>query len=165
MRLVIQNAEGLKLTANGEIRGTLEKALFVLVGVKKGDGHDTARAMAQKLANLRVIPDGNGKLNLAATDPSANYGIAVVSNFTLYADCAASRRPDFHLSASFDEGKAIYDAFLGYLRLELKESVQKNGGAIPEIITGVFGADMQIDFCATGPVTVIMDSDQPGMIK
>lgn len=164
MRLVVQNAADLRLTADGEDRGSVDKGLFVLVGVKKGDTPDIARAMADRLSKLRVIPDAKGRLNLSVTDPDACADLAVVSNFTLYADCAASRRPDFFQSASFDEGKKLYDAFLAYLGLALKDRAAEGGRAV-KTVTGVFGADMEIGFRAVGPVTVILDSDQPGMVR
>ena len=164
MRLVVQNARELSITCDGEPGAKLEKALFVLIGVKKTDNEATARAMAQKLVNLRIIPDENGKLNLSVTDPRANSDLLVVSNFTLYADCASSRRPGFPDSAPFDEGKRVYDLFIGHLRLALADA-PKNGGRAIRLATGKFGSDMEIGLTACGPVTVILDSDQPGMIK
>lgn len=164
MRLIVQNARDLSITCDGEPGAPLEKGLFVLIGVKKTDDEKTARAMAQKLVNLRIIPDENGKLNLAVTDPKALSDILVVSNFTLYADCASSRRPGFTDSASFDEGKRIYDLFVGNLRLALSDAAA-NGGRKARLATGRFGSHMEIGFTAVGPVTVILDSDQPGMIK
>jgi len=116
--------------------------------------------MAQKLSRLRIICDKNDKMNLSVTNTDIPHQLAVVSNFTLYANCNKSRRPDFQQSASFTEAKKLYDTFLGYLTLSLKDTVEAEGGRIPETITGVFGADMNISFTATGPITVILDSDQ-----
>ena len=154
----------MKISCDGEPKASLEKGLFVLIGVKKTDGEAVARQMAQKLVNLRIIPDENDKLNLSVTDPKAGADLLAVSNFTLYADCASSRRPGFPDSATFDEGKKIYDLFIGYLRLALADA-EKSGGRAVKLATGVFGAHMEITYTAVGPVTVILDSDQPGMIK
>lgn len=160
MRLVIQCAKNLSLTADGEDRGSFERGLLVLVGIKNTDTPDTCQKMAQKLSKLRIICDENDKMNLGITNTVIPHQLAIVSNFTLYANCNKSRRPDFQQSAPFSKAKELYDTFLGYLTLSLKDTVSSDGGRIPETVTGVFGADMNISFTATGPITVILDSDQ-----
>jgi len=160
MRLVIQCTRDLSLTADGADRGSFEKVLLVLVRITNTDTTEICMKMAQKLSRLRIICDKNDKMNLSVTNTDIPHQLAVVSNFTLYANCNKSRRPDFQQSASFTEAKKLYDTFLGYLTLSLKDTVEAEGGRIPETITGVFGADMNISFTATGPITVILDSDQ-----
>ena len=160
MRLVIQCAKDLSLTADGEDRGSFEKGLLVLVGIKNTDTPEICQKMAQKLSKLRIICDENDKMNLSVTNTKIPHQLAIVSNFTLYANCNKSRRPDFQQSASFSSAKELYDTFLGYLGISLNDTVKSDGGRNPDIVTGIFGADMNISFTATGPITVILDSDQ-----
>ncbi len=112
----------------------------------------------------RIFTSAHGKLYLSVSPRKCVADLLVVSNFTLYADCASSRRPGVPDSAPFEEGKKIYELFLGYLRLALADAA-KNGGRQVRLETGVFGSHMEITSTACGPVTVILDADQPGMIR
>ncbi len=165
MKLILQFAKELSVTADGQDRGSIERGLLVLVGIHKDDTPDIVRQMAQKLLRLRIICDAKGRMNLSCTDPEAESDLAVVSNFTLYADCTKSRRPDFLQSAPFEKAKELYEMFLGYLKLQGEELGRTEEKRVPKIISGVFGADMEISLRASGPITVTLDSDDPGLLK
>lgn len=165
MRLIIQWAEDLSVTADGEHRGHMEQGLFVLVGICKEDTPQIVEKMAEKLLSMRIISDENDKMNLCCLDPRAKSDLAVVSNFTLYANCK-SRRPDFLRSGSFDSANKLYEMFLGYLRLRAEDAAKQDSSLrLPRIITGIFGAHMDIHFHASGPRTIFLDSDEPGLLK
>lgn len=118
---------------------------LLLVGVHREDSEAQAKKLAEKIANLRIFNDENGKMNIALQDMEA-HDVLAVSNFTVYGDTLKSRRPSFVESASFDHGRAIFDNFV--------ESLRTYGFRVP---TGVFGADMAVTLVNEGPVTLIVD--------
>ena len=147
MRAVVVRVSHAALTADGENRGEMGKGLLVLLGIGGQDTRHEATYLAEKCAALRIFEDENGKMNKSLADVGGS--MMVVSNFTLYADWSRGRRPDFFHAAKPDAAVPLYDFFISeILRL-----------GVP-CITGVFGADMQIDHVNDGPVTLIMDTDQ-----
>ncbi len=165
MRLIIQWAEDFSLTADGVPRGSMQRGLFVLVGICKEDTTEIAEKMAQKLLSMRIISDENDRMNLCCLDPRAQSDLAVVSNFTLYANCR-SRRPDFLQSGPYDRAKELYETFLGYLQHHAERAVKDSPDCrLPRIITGIFGSHMDACFHAVGPRTIFLDSDEPGLLK
>lgn len=161
MKLILQAVKNAAITADGQDRGRIDQGLLVLVGIHKDDTPATVRTMAEKLLKLRILCDDKGKMNLACTDPRMENDLAVVSNFTLYADCTKSRRPDFLQSASFEKARELYEMFTGYLTVLAQEMQKSQNTRVPRLITGVFGADMQIAMVADGPITVTLDSPAP----
>ncbi|MBE6688467.1 MAG: D-tyrosyl-tRNA(Tyr) deacylase [Ruminococcaceae bacterium] len=149
MKIVIQRVKKCSLKADGVPFSETGRGLLVLVGVREGDCENDAVKLVNKLAGLRIFEDLNGKMNLNITDFAVNGDIMAVSNFTLYGDCRKGRRPDFVKAAKPDEAKHLYEYFVGLLR-EQVNNVQ----------TGVFGADMEIDMIADGPVTFIIESSE-----
>lgn len=147
MRAVVTRVSRASITIDGENGGGIGRGLLVLVGIKEGDGEKQAAYLAKKCAEVRIFEDENGKMNKSLADVGG--GMMVVSNFTLYADCAKGRRPDFFHAAKPDISMPVYESFLKSLR-----------GMGIEPVTGRFGADMQIDHVNDGPVTLIMDTDQ-----
>ena len=147
MKLVIQRVKRalVKVVESGEMVGHIDKGLFVLVGVKKGDELKGAELLASKLAKLRVMADENDKMNLTVSDVKGQ--ILVVSQFTLYADTSGGNRPSFINAALPDQAKKIYEHFVA----KLKECGVK-------IETGIFGDYMEISAELDGPVTVILES-------
>lgn len=120
---------------------------MILVGVHRSDTEEEAKKLAQKVLGLRIFNDEAGKMNLALDgieDPAR--GLLVVSNFTLYGDGISSRRPSFTASAPFDQGERLYEEFLA----ELRKGNER-------IVTGKFGADMQILLVNDGPVTLMLE--------
>ena len=116
-----------------------------MVGFKKGDQEENARLMAEKLANLRIFEDQEGKMNLSALDKQAQ--ILAVSQFTLYADTGRGRRPSFFEALEPEVAEQLYHKFTERLK-EYKLRVE----------TGVFGAKMLVELKNDGPVTLILDT-------
>lgn len=147
MRAVVTRVSRASITIDGKQGGQIEKGFLVLLGIKSGDTERQCEYLAKKCAELRVFEDEQGKMNKSLSDIGG--GMMVVSNFTLYADCAKGRRPDFFHAAKPNEAIPLYEMFLQ----EIKNR------EIP-LVTGEFGADMQIDHVNDGPVTLILDTEQ-----
>jgi D-tyrosyl-tRNA(Tyr) deacylase len=130
---------------NGKIVGQIGKGLMVLVGVAQGDGEKDIQYMADKLPNLRIFEDDQGKMNLSLLD--AGGAILAVSQFTLLGDARGGRRPSFIEAARPEIANPMY----GELVRRLKES-----GLSVE--TGVFQAEMAVSLVNDGPVTILLDS-------
>ena len=147
MKFVIQRVTEAAVHVDGQCVGNIGKGFLVLIGVCDTDTEAVADKIIRKMNGLRIFEDENGKMNKSLADVGGS--MMVVSNFTLYADCSRGRRPDFFHAAKPDAAVPLYDFFISeILRL-----------GVP-CITGVFGADMQIDHVNDGPVTLIMDTDQ-----
>ncbi len=144
MRAVLQRVASAEVEADGRVTGSIEKGLLVYVGVAEGDDAEKARKLAEKVANLRIFDDENGKLNLSVRDIGGS--ILAVSNFTLLADTRKGRRPAFLAAASGKPAEALHDAFTDAL---------KDEGC--DVACGRFGASMKISSVADGPVNVIVD--------
>jgi D-tyrosyl-tRNA(Tyr) deacylase len=129
----------------GQLTGQTDAGLCVLVGVTHEDGSQDVAWMADKLANLRIFEDENGKMNRSVRDIGG--GILLVSQFTLYGDARKGRRPSFTSAAPPEQAERLYDELV----LALKTA------GLP-VQTGVFQAMMQVSLCNDGPVTLILDS-------
>ena len=127
---------------------SIGKGYVILLGVKEGDSEKEAKLLAEKTVNLRVMSDENEKMNLSIRE--VNGAILVVSQFTLYADTTAGRRPSFINAAKTDEAKRLYEYFIA----KLKSSGIKN------IQTGEFGAYMTVEIVNDGPVTIMLDTEE-----
>ncbi len=147
MKAVIQRVKKCSLKADGVPFSEIGAGLLVLVGVKEDDDEKDAEKLANKIVNLRIFTDMYGKMNLNIADFAVNGDIMAVSNFTLYGDCRKGRRPDFFRAARPEAAKALYEHFVAALRTNVNN-----------VQTGVFGADMEIDLTADGPVTLIVES-------
>lgn len=147
MKLVIQRVKkaSVSIVENGKIVGAIEKGLFILVGIKKGDNEKDAEMLAVKLSKLRIMADENEKMNLSVKDTGDS--ILVVSQFTLYADTEGGNRPSFIEAALPEDAKKVYEHFVKTL---------KSLGI--EVETGSFGAYMQISADLDGPVTITINS-------
>ena len=147
MIAVLQRAKSASVTADGAFSGEIGNGLLILLGVAKGDTEEDARLLAEKIVKCRIFSDENGKMNLSLLDVGGS--ALIVSNFTLNANYAHGNRPDYFASAVPSEAIPLYERFVSLV----KERT-------PFVATGVFGADMQIELCADGPVTIVMDSLQ-----
>jgi D-tyrosyl-tRNA(Tyr) deacylase len=147
MRAVLQRVSRASVTAGGEIAGAIGKGMVVMLGISKEDGEAQAELLARKTAALRIFEDETGKLNKSL--PQAGGGVLVISNFTLYADCARGHRPDFASAAAFEPAEALYRRFISQLEAT----------GIDDVRSGKFGADMKVELVNDGPVTVILDTD------
>lgn len=159
MRAVLQLCRKASVTIDGSLHAQIERGMLLLVGIGANDTVSEATLLADKIAKLRIFPDENDRLNKNLCDKEIEGDILAVSNFTLYADCKKSRRPDFFASAKGDAAKELFDTFIGLLRAKLEDHCRENALRFPQIQTGVFGADMQVELINDGPVTLILDTD------
>jgi D-tyrosyl-tRNA(Tyr) deacylase len=146
MRAVLQRVTKGKVTVDDRVTGQIGLGLVILLGVGAGDTEAEVELMANKIANLRIFADGEGKFNLSAMDAQAE--MLVVSQFTLYADCRKGRRPSFTDAARPEAASPLCDSFVGKLRaMGFK------------VETGEFQADMLVEIHNAGPVTIWLDTD------
>ncbi len=145
MRAVVQRVSRAEVRVEGRATGRIGRGLAVLLGVARGDGEADARALADKVAALRVFEDAAGKMNLALGDVAG--GALVVSQFTLLGDARKGNRPSFVDAAPPDAANALYETFCARLR--------EKGIAVG---TGVFRAHMDVELVNDGPVTILLDS-------
>ncbi len=145
MRVVLQRVKSASVIADGVLSGEIGHGYLLLLGVGQEDGEEDVRLLAEKIAKMRIFSDENGKMNLAVRDVQG--GALVVSNFTLLADYRHGNRPAFTLAAAPEKANALYTLFIEILRER-----------IGTVESGVFGADMQIEMIADGPVTITVDS-------
>ncbi|MBL7140316.1 MAG: D-tyrosyl-tRNA(Tyr) deacylase [Planctomycetes bacterium] len=144
MRAVIQRVGRAGVTVEGNVVGRIDRGLLVLVGVAHGDTDETARALAGKIARLRIFQDEAGKMNLSVRD--AGGGVLAVSQFTLLADTRKGNRPSFIGAAPPEEANRLYEVFCDAVAAE----------GLP-VERGVFGAMMDVELVNQGPVTIVME--------
>jgi D-tyrosyl-tRNA(Tyr) deacylase len=148
MRLVIQRTAEAEVWIDGKCHSRTGCGLLVLFGSREGDTEKSCGWLADKLVNLRIFEDEEGKMNRSALDIDGE--IMVVSQFTLYADARKGRRPSYGKAQNPEEAERLYDRFA--------ELVAASG---LKTETGVFGAKMDVKLTNDGPVTIIVDHDQP----
>ncbi len=149
MRVVAQRVTGASVEVEGQIVGQIDQGLLLFVGVGRNDvaaGTTRVAALAEKVANLRIFPDTDGKSNLSLL---ATRGAAlVISQFTLYADCRRGRRPSFTEAADPAPAEALVEEFrLALERLGITTAA------------GRFGAHMTVSLINDGPYTILLDSE------
>jgi len=145
MRAVVTRVSSASVEIDGVVTGNINKGFLVLLGIKDGDTEDDVVKLAAKVCNLRVFADNEGKMNL---DLEAVGGsLLVISQFTLFADCK-SRRPGFTQAARPDIAIPLYELFIN----ECKKAGFK-------VETGKFGAMMNVSSVNTGPVTILLDTE------
>ncbi len=146
MRAVVTRVSSASVAIGGETVGAIGTGFLVLLGVGPGDTEAVCDALAEKVCNLRIFEDENGKMNLNLEQ--AGGALLVVSQFTLYAD-TSSRRPGFSHAAKPDLAVPLYERFLARCRAR--------GFRVEH---GRFGADMQVSSVNDGPVTILFDTDK-----
>ncbi len=149
MKAVLQRVGHAEVTVDGTVAGDIDHGLLVYVGVAVGDTAAEARALADKIAALRIFTDEADKMNLSVRDVAG--GLLVIPNFTLQADARKGRRPAFVNAARPEQAQPLFDAVAARLAA-LGCSVR----------TGVFGAHMHIDSRADGPVNIILEIPSAG---
>jgi D-tyrosyl-tRNA(Tyr) deacylase len=147
MRAVIQRTDFAKVEVEKKITGEIKKGLLVFLGVTHEDSEKEADYLADKIINLRIFSDNEDKMNLSLIDIKGQ--ILVVSQFTLYADTRKGRRPSFIKAAKPEKAQELYNYFVNKI---------KQKGIEPQ--TGKFQEMMNVSLLNSGPVTIIMDTDE-----
>jgi len=145
MRACIQRVSQAGVTVAGETTGRIERGLLVLLGVASGDTDDDAQQLAQKIVDLRIFNDDDGKMNRSLLDTGG--AMLVVSQFTLLGDCRKGRRPSFTEAAPPDEAQRLYERFVAAVR-----------GQGVQVETGRFREHMDVALVNDGPVTLLLDT-------
>ncbi|OAJ75885.1 D-tyrosyl-tRNA(Tyr) deacylase [Brevibacillus sp. SKDU10] len=145
MRVVVQKAKASSVSVNGEVVGKIEQGLVLLVGITHEDTLKDVEFVADKVANLRIFEDEEGKMNYSVQDTKGQ--ILSISQFTLYGDCRKGRRPNFMAAARPEVAEPLYEQF---------NEVLRSKGLHVE--TGRFGAMMDVQIHNHGPVTLIVES-------
>ena len=145
MKAVIQRVSEANVKVDGEIVGEISHGLLLLIGIDEEDEKADADWLVQKILNLRIFGDEDGKLNLSVLDISGE--ILCISQFTLIADYKKGNRPSFIKAAKPDRAIPLFE----YFKTQIAQSNLK-------IESGIFGADMKVSLLNDGPVTIVMDS-------
>lgn len=144
MRALVQRVSSGKVVIDDQAIAQIERGLVILLGIGHGDGEEQAVYLAEKIANLRIFEDEQGKINLSVLDVGGE--AIVVSQFTLYADTRKGRRPSFVYAADPELAEPLVEHFAGLLR----------GHGVPTQ-TGQFGAHMLVEIHNDGPVTIWLE--------
>jgi D-tyrosyl-tRNA(Tyr) deacylase len=147
MRAVVQRVSRARVTVEGRVTGEIGNGLMVLLGVGREDTSAVAASMAEKVANLRIFEDDQGKMNRSLLDVKG--ATLIVSQFTLYGDARGQRRPSFISAAPPEKAKALYEEFTLAMQ-----------GLGAGVATGIFQAMMSVELVNEGPVTILLDSDK-----
>ena len=146
MRAVVQRVSRAEVQVEAASVGTIGPGLLVLLGVGQEDGPEEAQFLAEKIVQLRIFSDAEGKFNLSALDVGG--GVLVVSQFTLFADTRRGRRPSFTNASPPDVAAPLVERFM--------EAVRASGLTVAG---GRFGAHMAVELVNDGPVTIVLDTD------
>jgi len=153
MKAVIQRVRNASVKVDGEVTGSITRGLLVYLGVAEEDTEKDSEWMAEKVANLRVFEDVNGKMNLSLLDiaksdgPDFPPGVLAISQFTLLGDAAKGRRPYYGAAAEPEKAKKLYEHFMA--------KITGHGLACE---SGIFQAHMEVNYTNYGPVTILLDS-------
>ena len=148
MRIVIQRVSEAAVKINGVVVGEIQQGLLILLGIEQEDTPTDAAYLVQKVSNLRIFSDADGKMNLSIQDIGGQF--LVVSQFTLHAATRKGNRPSYIKAARTEQAIPLYEYFIAELQKTSSSTIQ----------TGRFGADMQVGLVNDGPVTIIMDSKE-----
>lgn len=148
MRAVIQRISEANVVVEGEMIGAVDRGIMVLVGMLGTDDDKAMDYMLDKIINLRIFEDENGKMNLSLLDIEGE--LLIVPNFTLYGDCRKGRRPGYSSGAAPDVAAGMFAKFC-----EKAKSLP-----VKKVATGQFQADMKVSLVNDGPVTLLLDSEK-----
>lgn len=145
MKALIQRVKKASVTIDGELYSQINQGILILLGVEKGDTEESAEKSVNKIINLRIFPDAEGKMNRSLKD--TNGELLVVSQFTLCGNCKKGTRPSFDNAELPEKAKALYEKYI---------QIVKNAGA--PVATGSFGAMMDVELINDGPVTFMVET-------
>lgn len=147
MRAVLQRVLNASVTVDGEITGSIDRGILLLLGAAHDDVAKDATTILDKTLHMRIFPDEEGKMNLSLLDIEGQ--LLVVSQFTLLGDARKGRRPSFMAAMHPEPAEQLYQDFLAQARNRLGED---------RVGAGIFGADMKVSLLNDGPVTILLDS-------
>lgn len=145
MKFVIQNVLNASVSVEQKIVGQINQGYVVFIGISNDDNEETANKMIQKMLNLRIFQDENGKTNLSLEQISGE--LLLISQFTLYADCKHGNRPSFINAGKPEHAQKLYNYIIEQCKMK-----------VPNVQTGIFGADMKVSLTNDGPFTIVLDS-------
>jgi D-aminoacyl-tRNA deacylase len=146
MRAVLQRTAFASVKVDGNITGSIQKGLLVLMGVEDADTSEDIEWLSSKIVNLRIFDDENGVMNLSVKDVDGD--VLLVSQFTLHASTKKGNRPSYIKASKPDFAIPMYEKMIAQLETDLGKKVQ----------TGIFGADMKVELLNDGPVTIVIDT-------
>ena len=146
MRAVIQRVSEAMVKVNGEVTGSIQKGLLVLVGIEDADTIEDIQWLSSKIVNMRIFDDVNGVMNVSVKDVDGE--ILLVSQFTLHASTKKGNRPSYSRASKPPFAIPMFEQMIEQLSTDLGKRVQ----------TGIFGADMKVTLLNDGPVTIVMDT-------
>ena len=146
MRILVQRVKNASVTIDGQLFSQIRQGYLLLVGFSNNDDENIVELMTQKLLNLRICDDSDGKMNLSIIDTKGE--LLSVSQFTLYADSSKGRRPSFIDACNPERAVQLYDYF--------NDNLRKSG---LKVETGKFRAEMDVQLVNSGPITIMLDSD------
>jgi len=147
MRAVIQRVKRAEVRVDGHVVGAVGAGMVVFLGISKEDALEAAESLVEKIVNLRIFDDQDGRMNLSILETKGS--LLCVSQFTLYGDCRKGRRPSYDRAARPEVASKLYEAFV--------ESVRGRGVTVE---TGQFQAMMEVELVNDGPVTLLLDSER-----
>jgi len=146
MKVVIQRVNEASVSIDGQIAGSIQKGLMVLLGIETADTMEDVDWLSNKIVQMRIFDDAEGVMNLSVKEVGGN--ILLVSQFTLHASTKKGNRPSYIAAAKHDISIPLFEAMIKKLTADMGAPIQ----------TGVFGADMKVALVNNGPVTIIVDS-------
>jgi D-tyrosyl-tRNA(Tyr) deacylase len=146
MKVVIQRVNEASVSIDGQIAGSIQKGLMVLLGIETADTMEDVDWLSNKIVQMRIFDDAEGVMNLSVKEVEGH--ILLVSQFTLHASTKKGNRPSYIAAAKHDISVPLYEAMIKKLSADMGAPIQ----------TGVFGADMKVALVNNGPVTIIVDS-------
>ena len=147
MRAVVQRVRDCSVSVDGKVKGRIESGLLVYLGVGRKDSQKDAVSLCDKIVNLRIFTDAQGKMNLSVRDTGGS--VLVVSQFTLYGDAREGRRPSYTEAADPGSARALYEHALALIE----------ASGVP-VASGEFQTSMEVSYTNIGPVTILLDSER-----
>ncbi len=146
MKAVIQRVSKAVVTVDNIIVSSIEQGLLILIGIEDSDNEEDIRWLSKKIVTLRIFNDENNVMNTSLLQ--INGEAIIVSQFTLHASVKKGNRPSYIKASKPEFAIPVYEKFISELEIKLGKKIQ----------TGIFGADMKVDLCNDGPVTIIIDT-------